>query len=149
MNHNEVIKFPILTEKSYKLMDNNVYTFAVDKRTNKSEVKKVIEFIFEVKVSKVNIFTVPKKAKKLGRFEGFTNGYKKAMVTLKDGSVINIFPEEAIKEAEAKAKTKEVEADVKSNEPSEAEKKAAEKIKAKLAEKEAKPEVKKETTETK
>lgn len=139
MNHNEVIKYPILSEKTYAQMANHVYTFAVDKRTNKTEVKKVIELIFDVKVSKVNIFTVPKKAKKLGRFEGFTNGYKKAIVTLKDGA-INIFPEESIEET-SKPKAKKA---TENKEVSEAEQKAADKIAAKLAEKEVKTEVKKD-----
>ncbi len=132
MNHNEVIKFPILSEKTYSQMSNHVYTFAVDKRTNKSEVKKVVEFIFDVKVAKVNIFTVPKKPKKLGRFEGFTNGYKKAIVTLKEGA-INIFPEEEVEETK-KTAPKETKEDTAA--ATAAEKKAADKIAAKLAEKE-------------
>lgn len=136
MNVNEVIKYPILSEKTYMQMSNQVYTFAVDFRTNKSEVKKVVEFIFDVKVEKVNISTVQKKPKKLGRFEGFTNRYKKAVVTLKEGQ-INIFPEEVAKEEESKPKAKVAKKE-KTNEISAAEKKAADKIAAKLAEKENK-----------
>lgn len=130
MNINEVIKYPILSEKSYKQMAGGVYTFAVDFRTNKAEVKKVVEHIFEVKVGKVNIATVQKKAKKVGRFDGFTNRYKKAIVTVSEG-VINIFPEEV----EAPVETKEVKT-IEKKEMSEAEKKAAEKIAAKIAAKE-------------
>ncbi len=131
MNRNEVIKYPILTEKSYALMGQGVYTFAVDRRTNKTEVKKTIEFIFGVKVAKVNIANVAKKATKLGRYAGFTNAYKRAVITLKEGQ-INIFPEEApVQEAPKAAK------EVKNDEPSEAELKAAAKIKAKAEAKEA------------
>lgn len=141
MNKNEVIKHPILTEKTYAQMSEGVYTFAVDRRTNKAEVKKVIEHIFEVKVERVNILNVNKKATKLGRFEGFTKAYKKAIVKLADGQ-INIFPEEAteapVQEVEVKAK----EAKAEKKEMSDAEKRAAEKIAAKKATKE---EVKTET----
>ena len=135
MNINEVIKFPILTEKTYSQMEEGVYTFAVDRRTNKAEVKKVIEFIFDVKVEKINIFNVPKKPKKLGRFKGFTNSYKRAIAKLKDGQ-INIFPEDSqgqtnVEEANVvKEKAKQD-----SNKMTEAEKRAAEKIAKKTQEK--------------
>ena len=132
MNINEVIKYPILSEKSYQQMATGVYTFAVDFRTNKAEVKKVVEHIFDVKVGKVNIMTVQKKAKKIGRFEGFTNRYKKAIVTVTEGT-INIFPEEI--EETKETKTKVVKAET--VEMSDAEKKAADKIAAKIAEKTA------------
>ncbi|AHH45344.1 50S ribosomal protein L23 [Mesomycoplasma bovoculi] len=95
MNFTEIIKAPILTEKTYEQMPSRVYTFAVDKRTNRSEVKKAIEYIFDVKVEKVNISVVDRKAKKLGRFAGFVPGYKKAYVTLKDGYSIKINDDES------------------------------------------------------
>ncbi|MCP4354178.1 MAG: 50S ribosomal protein L23 [Proteobacteria bacterium] len=139
MNVNEVIKYPILSEKSYQQMATGVYTFAVDFRTNKAEVKKVVEHIFDVKVAKVNIATVQKKPKKVGRFDGFTNRYKKAVVTLSEG-VINIFPEEVEEKPKEKVTKKE-----KKKEISEAEKRAAEKIAAKEKEKLASKDVKKET----
>jgi large subunit ribosomal protein L23 len=122
MNINEVIKYPILSEKSYQKMSNGVYTFAVDFKTNKTEVKKVVEYIFSVKVKKVNIMFVDKKEKKIGKFKGFTNRYKKAIITLKKGDVINIFPEE-IEEKTKKITKKEI---------SKTEKKAAAKIAKKL-----------------
>lgn len=132
MRITEVIKYPILSEKTYQQMATGVYTFAVDFRTNKAEVKKVVEYIFDVKVAKVNIQTVQKKPKKVGRFEGFTNRYKKAIITLSEG-VINIFPEEVEAPVETKAKPAKAE----KAEMSEAEKKAAEKIAAKTQAKEA------------
>lgn len=131
MDVNEVIKFPILSEKTYAQMANGVYTFAVDPRTNRSEVKKTIEFIFEVKVAKVNIISVDKKPTQLGRSKGFTNKIKKAIVTLSEGQ-INIFPDEveAPKETkETKEKTKAK--DKSTKEMTDVEKKVAAKIAAK------------------
>lgn len=132
MNINEVIKYPILSEKSYQQMAAGIYTFAVDFRTNKSEVKKVVEHIFDVKVGKVNISNIKKKPKKVGKFNGFTNRYKKAIVTLSEG-VINIFPEDAEEAPKEKAVKKSEKKEI-----SEAEKKAAAKIAAKAKAKEAK-----------
>lgn len=142
MRIDEVIKYPILSEKTYAKMAEGVYTFAVDFRTNKAEVKKVVEHIFDVKVEKVNIMLINKKAKSLGRFQGFTNRYKKAIVKLVDGQNINIFPEEAAQEATKEVKVKET----KKAEMSEAEKKAAAKIAAKAQAKDeaVKAETKKE-----
>lgn len=127
-------------------MATGVYTFAVDFRTNKAEVKRVVEYIFDVKVGKVNIMTVDKKAKKIGRFAGFTNRYKKAIVTLTEGT-INIFPEEV----EAPVETKETKKAEKAEkvEMSDAEKKAAEKIAAKAKAKEAEAKVEAPVAETK
>ncbi len=89
MHFTEIIKYPILTEKSSQKSDMGVYTFAIDKRARKDQVKRVVEFIFgpDVKVAKVNIMTIRKKPKKLGKFAGFKSGYKKAIVTLKSGSI--------------------------------------------------------------
>lgn len=90
MNINDVIIKPIITEKSSAALYSNVYTFEVDVRATKTDVKEAIETIFsksEAKVSKVNIIRVKQKAKRMGRYEGFTKGYKKAIVTLSAGSV--------------------------------------------------------------
>ncbi|QJG67145.1 50S ribosomal protein L23 [Mycoplasma phocoenae] len=128
MKLNDIIKYPILTEKTYQQMsdeNHRVITFAVDKRTNKVEVRKAVEFIFNVKVEKVNILKVNRKAKRVGRFSGYTSAYKKAMVFLAAGSEINFFPED-VKSEEVK-ETKAVA--TQNNELSDAEKKAAEKIK--------------------
>ena len=90
MNINDVIIKPIITEKSSHLLYSNVYTFEVDPRANKTDVKSAIESIFsksEAKVSKVNIMKVKPKAKRMGRYEGYTKGIKKAIVTLSKGSI--------------------------------------------------------------
>ena len=129
MNINEVIKYPILTEKTYAKMPEGVYSFAVDFRTNKSEVKKVIEHIFDVKVKKVNIQTIQKKPKKVGKFEGFTNRYKKVIVTLSEGT-INIFPDEK-EQVKSTSETKEDK-----DKKTDIEKRVAQKIAQKTSEKE-------------
>lgn len=148
MNINEVIKYPVLTEKSeISRSDKNVYTFVVDKRTNKVEVRKAVEYIFDVKVLKVNIMNYDKKPAKLGRFAGFKNAVKKAIVYLDEKSKIVLFAneaKEAAKEKEAEAKveneaaTKAKVEEVVEKELSEAEKKAAAKIKQAESKKEAK-----------
>ncbi|MBN3534995.1 50S ribosomal protein L23 [Mycoplasma procyoni] len=136
MNINEIIKHPILTEKSYSKMQDGVYVFAVDRRTNRSEVKKAVEFIFDVKVEKVNIFNVPKRPTKLGRFEGYTNWYKKAIVTLVKGQAINVLSEDAnISEEPVVEEVKKETKKSKKAEVSEVEKKVAEKIAKKSAKK--------------
>lgn len=113
MDINNVIKYPILTEKTYAQMETNVYTFAVDRKASKFQIKQAVEFIFNVKVGQVNTFNVPKKAVKVGRYQGYSNAFKRAIVTVVEGQ-IRIFPEEGIasdKELEAqKAKTAKQEA---------------------------------------
>ncbi len=89
----EIIKRPIITEKSAVQMENNKYTFEVEYTANKTEIKQAIEEIFEVKVDKVNVINVrPKKKralsvkKRLNKF-GKSNKVRKAVVTLKEGSI--------------------------------------------------------------
>lgn len=106
-NINNIIKGPILTEKSYQMMSESVYSFKVSPKTNRSETKKAIEYIFNVKVEKVNIFNVPKKAKKIGKSKGFLPAYKKAFVKLAPGFSINLFNDETPKPAEISPKDEE------------------------------------------
>jgi large subunit ribosomal protein L23 len=88
----EIIIRPIITEKSMLLAEQeNKYTFSVDKRANKVQIKKAIEELFDVKVVKVNkIKTMPKK-KRVGQYTGFKAAVTKAIVTLAEGSKIEIF----------------------------------------------------------
>lgn len=89
-NPRDVIIEPIITEKSANIsMDGSKYVFKVIKTTNKVEVKKAIEVIFNVKVLKVNIVNVKPRPKKMGKHAGFTSGYKKAYITLADGNSID------------------------------------------------------------
>ncbi len=88
-DYRDVIKAPIITEKSNDLIkDNNVYTFSVDLNANKTQIKQAIEKIFKVKVESVNIINVNPKKKRVGRYYGKTNKVKKAMVKLSEGSSI-------------------------------------------------------------
>ena len=86
----EIIRKPLLTEKSYVGIQNKVYSFVVDKRATKTEIKKAVEKIFNVEVEKVNTANVKGKTKsqntKAGRTVGKTSDYKKAIVTLKESS---------------------------------------------------------------
>ncbi len=92
IKHYEIIKAPIITEQSTNLIEStNTYTFKVDKRANKIEIKNAIEAIFDVTVLRVNTINVRKKFKRMGRHEGYTAGYKKAMVTILDGQKIDAF----------------------------------------------------------
>lgn len=90
-DYRDIIIKPVITEKSMNLLADNKYTFIVDKRANKTEVKKAIEDIFDVKVEKVHTMVVKGKPKRMGRFEGRTPNRKKAIVTLKPGQKIRIF----------------------------------------------------------
>jgi len=82
MNFHDVIIRPVLTEKSYDRMRNRTYTFIVNINVNRTEVKKAIEFIFGVKVEKVNIIRQIGKIKRRGIHKGRTPELKKAIVKL-------------------------------------------------------------------
>ena len=86
MNAYDIIKRPLLTEKSYADIANKRYTFVVDKDANKIEIRQAVEKIFKVKVKQVNTLNVRGKAKsqntKNGRTTGTTSSYKKAIVWL-------------------------------------------------------------------
>lgn len=86
-----IIIRPIITEHSYDVMENNVYTFEVAKDANKIEVKRAIEAIFGVTVKKVNTLNVKPKPKRVRFKKGYTRTWKKAMVTLSEGDTIEIF----------------------------------------------------------
>ncbi|NLJ72228.1 MAG: 50S ribosomal protein L23 [Syntrophomonadaceae bacterium] len=87
----DIIIKPVITEKSMDLLADNKYTFIVDKKANKTEIKNAIENIFKVNVLKVSTMNMPGKTKRMGRFEGKTPSRKKAIVTLKPGHKIRIF----------------------------------------------------------
>jgi large subunit ribosomal protein L23 len=88
----EIIKRPIITEKSMLLVEEaNKYTFSVDKRANKIQIAKAIEELFKVKVVKVNKINALPKKKRVGQHSGFKPAITKAIVTLAEGSKIEIF----------------------------------------------------------
>lgn len=87
----ELIIKPVITEHSVDLMAQNKYTFKVDKGANKIEIKKAIEEIFKVRVVNVATMRVKGKKKRMGRYQGMTSEWKKAIVTLAEGETIEIF----------------------------------------------------------
>lgn len=80
-----------VSEKSSRLLELNQYTFNVAKRSNKQEIKKQIEKAYDVKVSKIRIQAMPAKSRTVGRYVGIRPGFKKAIVTLAEGSTIDQF----------------------------------------------------------
>lgn len=91
----EVIVAPIVTEKSMNLTQTqNKITLKVKKDANSLEIKHAFEAIFNKKVEKVNIVNVRARAKRVGRFSGFTSAYKKAIITLKKGETLDLFKDE-------------------------------------------------------
>ncbi|WP_059105438.1 50S ribosomal protein L23 [Shouchella shacheensis] len=78
----DIIKRPVITERSTELMEDKKYTFEVDVRANKTEIKSAVEEIFEVKVSSVKTMNYKGKPKRFGRYTGFTPRRKKAIVEL-------------------------------------------------------------------
>ncbi|MFM9332353.1 50S ribosomal protein L23 [Paenibacillus mesotrionivorans] len=78
----DVIKRPVITERTTDMMASKRYVFEVDLRANKTEIKKAVEAIFKVKVSKVNTLRMPAKPKRYGKYSGYTSEWKKAVVQL-------------------------------------------------------------------
>lgn len=91
MDARDVIIRPLVTEKSTDLMADNKYTFRVDPRANKTQIKLAVEEIFGVKVRKVNTLNVRGKLRRMGRYEGRRPDWKKAVVTLEQGHSIEVF----------------------------------------------------------
>ena len=95
MSARDIIVRPLVTEKTMKLHDSfNKVTFEVAKNANKVSVAQAIKEIYNIKVEGVNIVNVHPKKKRMGRYEGTTSAYKKAIVTLPEGASIDIFNSE-------------------------------------------------------
>ncbi len=90
MRNPDIIYGPVITEKSVAEQQKGVYTFKVDKRATKTQIKSEIERQFGVKVLNVNTLNTKSKARRMGRYAGKTKTYKKAMVTLAQGSSIEM-----------------------------------------------------------
>ena len=87
----DVILRPIITENSMDMAAEKKYAFKVAQDANKTEVRKAIEEIFDVKVAKVNTISVKGKEKRMGRYTGFRPDWKKAIVTLEGEKTIEFF----------------------------------------------------------
>lgn len=81
-NPHDIIIKPVVTEKSMDDMSENKYTFVVDKRSNKTEIKSAVQQVFDVKVAKVNTMNMIGKVKRQGATSGRRANWKKAIVTL-------------------------------------------------------------------
>ena len=92
MEAREILKRPVITERSTEQMEDNKYTFEVDTRANKTQIKDAVEEIFGVKVEKVNVMNYKGKFKRMGKHAGYTNKRRKAIVTLTaDSKDIELF----------------------------------------------------------
>ncbi len=89
-HYSDIIYSPVITEKSMAERKNGVYIFKVNKSATKEEIKKAIEEAFKVNVKSVNTLNTKAKRRRVGRYAGMTKTYKKAIVTLKDGSTIDL-----------------------------------------------------------
>ena len=78
----DIIIAPVITEKSNDEMQSGKYTFEVNKKATKVDIANAVEKLFEVKVLKVNTMTVKGKTKRMGRYEGKTSDWNKAIVTI-------------------------------------------------------------------
>lgn len=90
-NAYDVVKRPLITEKTTKLVEERKYTFEVMQGVNKIEVKNAVEELFKVKVTAVNIINVRKKERKVGKYEGLRPAVRKAIVTLAEGQKLDVF----------------------------------------------------------
>lgn len=86
----DLIKYPVITEKTYlSLYKNRQYTFDIDKRLTKTQIKKLFSSLFKVNVIAVNTHIPPRKQIRVGAAQGFRPTYKRAIITLKEGDSIN------------------------------------------------------------
>lgn len=91
-NPRDVILAPVVSEKSYDLIEKqNTYTFVVDPRTNKEEIRDAVEAVFGVQVLRVNTQNRPGKVKRTGWVQGRRKNLKRALVTLAEGESIDLF----------------------------------------------------------
>lgn len=92
MNAHDVIKRPLVTEKStIGREENNLVTFAVHPAANKVEIQRAVETLFEVQVVKVRTLRMPRKLRRVGKTAGYRPQWKKAVVQLAEGQSIEFF----------------------------------------------------------
>jgi large subunit ribosomal protein L23 len=87
----EILRRPLITEKATALKEKDKYAFEVGSKATESQIKEAVEKAFKVKVSKVNVMTVPGKTRRFGRRQVTGSAWKKAVVTLKPGHKITFF----------------------------------------------------------
>ena len=89
MNNYDIIFAPVITEKTVDMADVGTYVFKVDVRANKTQIRQAIEKAFNVKVESVHTMNIHPKKRRVGKYTGKTNRYKKAMVKLAEGYTIS------------------------------------------------------------
>ena len=87
----DIILAPVVSEKSYSLIEANKYSFKVHPKAHKTQIRQAVEELFDVKVLRVNIVKVQPKPKRRGFHRGVKPGWKKAIVELREGDKIEIF----------------------------------------------------------
>jgi large subunit ribosomal protein L23 len=88
-----IVKYPILTEKTIRLIEQNQYSFAVDRKADKTSIKSSVEQLFDVKVVSVNTSLLPLRKRRVGKFIGKKSRYKRAIVKLASEDSITLFEE--------------------------------------------------------
>jgi large subunit ribosomal protein L23 len=91
LHPNEVLLAPVVSEKSYSLIEDGKYSFRIHPDAHKTQVRQAVEELFGVKVLGVNIVKVQPKPKRRGLSKGIRPGWKKAVVQLREGDTIEIF----------------------------------------------------------
>ena len=89
----DVIRRPLITEKATNALEINQYTFEVDHRAAKPDIKAAIEKLFNVRVIGISTMNPPRRTRRVGRFSGKRAQVKKAVVRLAEGNTIQLFPE--------------------------------------------------------
>jgi len=89
----DVIRRPLITEKATQALELNQYTFEVDHRAAKPDIKAAVEELFDVKVVGISTMNPPRRTRRVGRFAGKRAQVKKAVVRLAEGNAIQLFPE--------------------------------------------------------
>ena len=87
----DLIKYPVITEKSFRLIEKNKYTFDVDKRLTKTQIKKIFEKLFKITIISINTHLPPIKKKRLGLKQGYKVRYKRVIITIESNQKIPIF----------------------------------------------------------
>ena len=87
-----LIKNPIITEKATQISSLRKYIFLVSTKATKQEIRKALKAIYKVDAEDVNVINVKKKVRRLGKSVGVKSGFKKAVVTLKEGQKLDVLP---------------------------------------------------------
>jgi large subunit ribosomal protein L23 len=91
LHPNEILLAPVVSEKSYSLINDRKYSFRVHKNAHKTQIRQAVEELFEVHVERVNVVKVQPKPKRRGLHKGTRSGWKKAIVQVREGETIEIF----------------------------------------------------------